>query len=116
MTRSARMRGRLRRLALHDGAKTRAEGDHGADRRQDLAEHASCWRLDLAHRLLGLDLDQGLAGGDRLAWLLQPGAHRAFADGEIAVRHHHGDAVERGFWLLASGFWLLASGCWLRSG
>ncbi len=67
-------------VALADGAEQRADGDGLARLHRDLRQHAGGGRRHLDRHLVGLELDQGLGGGDRVAGLLEPLADRRLDD------------------------------------
>ncbi len=72
---------RNRRVHRH---ALRPFGDH------DLADHALVHRLDLHGRLVGLDLGDGVAGGDLIALLLQPFRKLALLHGGRQRGHEDG--------------------------
>src|SRR5205814_5060011 len=66
-----------RALPLRDHGDRIADANLVALDREDRLEHAVDRRLDLLRRLLGLDLDDHLAGADPVALALQPACDRS---------------------------------------
>ena len=68
---------------------------HDRTLRGDDPQDAGARRLDLDRRLVGLDLDDELTRGDRLAVLHEPAAHLRLLHREGELRHEDGGHATR---------------------
>ncbi len=93
--RNRRRRRLLRRRRSRDRSRAGDDRDHGPDRRHlalrdaDFREHAGRRRRHLHRHLVGLDLEQVVAGLDGVARHLEPLGDLALGDGLAELRHQH---------------------------
>ena len=72
-----------------DDREHRADVDRGSGRHEDLRDHAAHGGRHLHRDLVGLDVEQDLVGGDRVADLLVPIRDGALGDGFAELRHQY---------------------------
>ena len=66
-----------------------ADGHHLVDRHQDLAEHAAAHGFHFHVHFIGFDFDDGVAGGNGVAFLLEPLQNLALRHRIAALGHHY---------------------------
>ena len=66
-----------------------ADGHHLVGRHQDLAEHAAAHRFHFHVHFIGFDFDHGVAGGNGVAFLLEPLQDLALRHRIAALGHHY---------------------------
>ena len=76
-------------VGLANHCQQLADGHHLVNRHQDLAEHAAAHRFHFHIHFIGLDFDHGVAGGNGVAFLLEPLQDLALRHRIAALGHHY---------------------------